>query len=235
MKPLLILRMGLTAYAVRSTRGNYEHYFQEVLVHLETPIVVKDAVAGELPDPEDYAAILVTGSPASVTDREPWSEAAGQWLRRAMPTVPILGVCYGHQIIAHALGGEVQTHPGGPELGVYEVEVLEDDPLFEGFGPVFPAFEVHWDHVSVQPPGSRLIARTPEAPLHALAYGTQCRTVQFHPEFDADLVRGAVLRHGEMLQPPRPAWVQEQHDAVTELPDQPRIITNFLKHFTEVR
>lgn len=233
MKPVLILRMGFTAPEVRATRGNYEHYFAACLDHLESPLVVKDAVAGELPDPADYAAVLVTGSPASVTHRAPWSERAGQWLVQAIPQVPILGVCYGHQLLAQARGGTVETNPDGPELGVYDVEVLQDDPLFDGFGPTFPAFESHWDHVTVAPEDSTVLARTTEAPVHVLAHGPRCRSVQFHPEFDRGLTRSAVLRHGSKLQPPRPDWVQAQHDAVPELPAQRRIITNFIKHFTD--
>jgi GMP synthase (glutamine-hydrolysing) len=137
--------------------------------------------------------------------------------------------------MAHAWGGRVERKEGGPELGIYDIEVVVDDPLFDGFGPSFPAFESHWDHVVDRPPDSTLLGRGDGSELQVLSYGPRSRSVQFHPEYDADLVRSAVLRHGGWLDPPRPEWIQAQHDAVRELPHQRRIITNFVKHFTDVR
>src|SRR5688572_21533998 len=87
----------------------------------------RDRPAGRLqapPSREGFAGTIVTGSGAMVTDRHEWSERSAQWLRDAAHDgMPLLGICYGHQLIAHALGGEVDYHPAGREMGTVQLEL----------------------------------------------------------------------------------------------------------------
>ena len=93
-----------------------------------------------------------------VTDREPWSEDTAAWLREAAAAgLPMFGVCYGHQLLAHALGGKVGYNPTGSELGTQTVELLPPaagDQLLDGLPASFPAQMLHAQTV-LQPPPAR--------------------------------------------------------------------------------
>ena len=133
---VVILKTGGTYPAIKEQFGDFDEWFVRGLSP-ELDITVLNTEAGELPgDPADWDGIVMTGSAAMVSDREPWSEKAAAWLAQAVEkAVPLLGVCYGHQLLAHALGGEVGYHPGGRESGTRRVELLasaQDDPLLCG-------------------------------------------------------------------------------------------------------
>lgn len=140
---VVVLKTGTTYPDIRARFGDFDEWFLRGLSD-ELDITVANAEAGELPgNPEDWDGIVVTGSPAMVSDRAEWSENAGRWLVKAVRSeVPVLGVCYGHQLLAHALGGEAGYHPNGRETGTHEVELLPEaasDVLFlelpENFRP----------------------------------------------------------------------------------------------------
>jgi GMP synthase (glutamine-hydrolysing) len=149
-----------------------------------------------LPDVRSVKGVVVSGSPAMVTDRAPWSERTAAWLRDAVRReVPTLGICYGHQLLAHALGGEVGYNPRGRNIGNIDVELERDargDRLFGVFeGPLQVAVS-HRQCVLRLPPGSTLLASTTLDPHHAFRAGTCAWGVQFHPEFDAGITRGYI-------------------------------------------
>ena len=77
------------------------------------------------PHPDEIAGVVVTGSAAMVTDRHPWSERTARWIADNDGKTPILGVCFGHQCVAHGLGGEVQWHENRPSGVVCEIRVPE--------------------------------------------------------------------------------------------------------------
>lgn len=111
---LVILKTGSTYPSLKARFGDFDRWFVRGLGG-GLDISVVNVAAGESPGhPEQWDGIVVTGSPAMVTDRETWSELTGTWLAQAVDQkVPLLGVCYGHQLLAHALGGEVGYHPRG--------------------------------------------------------------------------------------------------------------------------
>ncbi|KFA31902.1 glutamine amidotransferase, partial [Xanthomonas vasicola pv. musacearum NCPPB 4384] len=115
-------------------------------------------------DPADFAGIIVSGSAAFVTDRADWSERSAEWLRHAAHQgMPLLGICYGHQLLAHALGGEVDYNPAGRESGTIALELhppAEQDPLFAGLPPQFPAHATHLQTVVRAPDGAVVLAHS---------------------------------------------------------------------------
>ncbi len=126
----------------------------------------------------DVKGIVLSGGPASVYDPDapPFREEVLEL------GVPVLGICYGHQLMAHVLGGEVR--PGGTrEYGLARLEVIEEDEVLRGLGPVETVWMSHGDQVVRLPDGFRVLARTSDCPIAAMGdperrlYG-----LQFHPE-----------------------------------------------------
>jgi len=128
-----------------------------------------------------------------VTDREPWSEASAAYLRAAAESgVPILGVCYGHQLLAHAFGGEVGFNPAGRHAGTAEVTTTaaaREDALLSALPERLVVQVSHSQRVLALPAGALLLAHTERDPFHAFRLGDRTWAVQFHPEFDHEVSR----------------------------------------------
>lgn len=236
MTRIAILETGHTRMKAVAARrgGGYSRWFADALDPLGVDWTAFDATAGDLPGPDHgFDGVIVTGSPASVHDREPWSEATAEWLARAVPTgLPILGVCYGHQLLAHALGAPVGPNPLGPSLGTFPVDVVEDDPLFAGMDRPLRAHFVHYDAVLALPDGARLLATSPRCPIQSFAVGDTVRAVQWHPEFDAEGARVAITQDAARLAEAGQD-VESLLAQVAVLPQREQVLVNFVRRFVE--
>jgi GMP synthase (glutamine-hydrolysing) len=204
MRRVVVLKTGSTLPELRARRGDYEDWIAAGLgLPHERIQVVPVREAGLPPPPGAPAGVVVTGSSAFVSRREPWSERAADWLREAVAAgTPVLGICYGHQLLAHALGGRVGPNPRGREIGTVEVEVLDaarTDPLFEGLGSPLPMQATHLESVLELPPGARWLAASRGDPHQAFAVGPRAWGVQFHPEFDSDVIRAYLAARREAV------------------------------------
>jgi GMP synthase (glutamine-hydrolysing) len=117
----------------------------------------------------------------------------------AVVRVPLLGICFGHQLLAQALGGEVRRNPLGREIGTVRVERLAHDPIFAGLPRRFDVNATHVDAVTTPPPGAEVLATTALDACAAFRVGSRMRAVQFHPEFDADVMSGYLRARAEIL------------------------------------
>ena len=204
MKPVLIIRTGQAPETIRARHGDFPHWFRLGAGLAAEDICVIDVAAGEsLPAPKDVAATIITGSAAMVTERAAWSERTAGWIRDAMDVdLPLFGVCYGHQLMAHALGGRVDYLPGGREIGTLPIELLHNDAegiSDEGLPSVFRAHTTHEQSVLELPKGAKALARSVRDPHHLVRYGKNAISVQFHPEFSADVMRAYIKRkHRDM-------------------------------------
>lgn len=195
----LIIQTGGTLPAVRARHGDFPEWFRRGLGLARDQVDLVRVDAGErLPDPPAHAAAIVTGSPAMVSERHAWSEAAAAWLRAAVDGgLPVLGVCYGHQLLAHAFGGRVDYHPRGRELGTVGIECLPaavDDALLAAAPPMFAAHASHRQSVLELPAGAVVLARSAHDPHHAVRYAPRVWGLQFHPEFSVEIMRGYLRR-----------------------------------------
>jgi GMP synthase (glutamine-hydrolysing) len=193
-RKFLIVQTGNTLPAVRRRHGDFPGWFQRGLGLHRNEIVIVRAHAGEtLPDPRSYAGAIVTGSPSMVSERLGWSEATARWLREAIPAgLPILGVCYGHQLLAHALGGRVDYHANGREIGTVAIERLPtaaDDALMDVAPTHFRAHASHRQSVLELPTGAVVLAGSAHDPHHAVRYAARVWGLQFHPEFSVEIMR----------------------------------------------
>ena len=153
--------------------------------------------------PRPYAGVIVTGSGAMVSDRLPWSEATAAWLRDAIEGgTPAFGICYGHQLIAHALGGEIGDNPAGREMGTVEARATEaasTDPLFADVPGAFPVQSTHLQTVLAPPAGAAVLATTAQDRHAALRFRDAAWGVQFHPEFSARHMHGYLRARTDAL------------------------------------
>ncbi len=201
---LLILKVGSTLPALVSQRGDFEHWILSGMGLGEGDARVVDVCASApLPAYEDVAGIVVTGSHAMVTAREDWSERLARWLPRAVERgIPLLGICYGHQLLAHALGGEVGENPHGYECGTVSVrwhQAAHADPLLGGLPNPARVQVCHRQSVLCLPPEAALLASSDREPHQAFVVGESAWGVQFHPEFDAQIVAAYIEHHREQL------------------------------------
>ena len=199
MKPVLIIRTGRAPDAIRARHGDFPHWFRLVAGLRRDRVQLVDVAADEaLPPAQTVAGAIVTGSAAMVTERLPWSERTAGWIRDAMDAeLPLFGVCYGHQLMAHALGGRVDYLPGGREIGTQPIELSpgqEGDPLAGIIRDGFRAHTTHEQSVLEPPPGTTVLAQSARDPHQLLRYGPNAISVQFHPEFNAEVMRAYIRR-----------------------------------------
>jgi GMP synthase (glutamine-hydrolysing) len=150
---------------------------------LDAEVTVHDARGSEFPDPSAYDGLVVTGSRASVYWDEPWIDAARSWAREAVDSdTPALGICWGHQLLADAVGGTVEPM-GEYELG-YRTVRHSGDPLFDGVPDAFTVFTTHSDAVTDLPGEADVIAEN-DYGIQGFRRGDVVG-LQPHPEYDPE-------------------------------------------------
>lgn len=204
MKSLIIIKTGGKIASLAEVAGDYEDWIAGGLGSAEHAIEVVDIQQGErLPELSRVAAIVITGSASMVTERSGWMEETAGWLRQAVAEqVPLLGICFGHQLLAYALEGDVGYNPRGVEVGTATIRLgaeAQRDPLFMGMPGEFPAQVSHRQSVLRLPAGARLLAASDKDPHQAFAYGVCAWGIQFHPEFDARIIRYFIEHYRQRL------------------------------------
>ncbi len=200
MRPVLIIKTGSALPHLVRDRGDYEDWIASGMGARDIS-VCRLSDDEELPSPELVRAVVITGSAAMVTERLPWSERAARWLPAVLERgTPILGICYGHQLLAHALGGEVGNNPRGREIGMIDVSVSEQsDPLLGGLGTSLRVSASHRQSVLRLPRGARRLAFNAQDENQAYAIGERAWGVQFHPEWDHDVIRAYLHERAAIL------------------------------------
>lgn len=192
-KPILIVKLGSTFPQVIKDYGDFPDLIQEQVKSCDVPVTIVDPVRGEsLPHPGEFAGIILTGSHAMVTDHHSWSERTAKWLPLALNNrVPVLGVCYGHQLLAYACGGVAGPNPNGTEIGTFEIRLkpaATEDSLFQKMPPTFLAHTTHAQSVLKLPKNAVSLAASDLEPHQAFFLPPCAWGVQFHPEFNTGIV-----------------------------------------------
>lgn len=197
---LLIVQAGST-----QLHGDYPRWFERAL-GFEMPVV--RAHAGERLGPAldrlRPQGIIVSGSPLSVIEEATWMEQLGDdLLRVGSHGTPVLGVCFGHQLLARAAGGAVVVNPRGREIGTVAVQLTEagrKDPLFAwAHANVIEVQATHVDAVDPVPAGATVLASNENSAAQAFRLSETVAAVQFHPELWAEALRDLISSRREKL------------------------------------
>ncbi|WP_297513687.1 type 1 glutamine amidotransferase [uncultured Caulobacter sp.] len=187
-----LLETGEPPGDLAATHGGYAAMFVKLLGeghHYR----VYDVQGGQLPSaPGENDAYLITGSAAGVYDPLPWIAPLKAFLQGARGETPMVGVCFGHQIMAEAFGGRVVKSDKGWGVGLHAYEVAARAPwMDEARAVAVPAS--HQDQVVELAPGARVLAGSAFTPYGVLAYDdARAISMQFHPEFSPDYARALI-------------------------------------------
>jgi GMP synthase (glutamine-hydrolysing) len=202
-RPVVVLRAGDAPAPIALRRGEFFEWIRHT---------AGDAWPGEWlehdlraaaspPAPMTVSAVVVTGSAASVTERAEWMLRAESYLRDvASARVPLFGICFGHQLLAQALGGRVERNPRGREIGTVTLRATRSaakDPIFGGAHEGLVNM-THTDTVVELPPRAEVLARTVHDEVAAFRVD-EAWGVQFHPEIDGEVMRGYVQVRGQFI------------------------------------
>ena len=186
-------------------------------------------VVGEAPPPAGVCdAYVITGSSAAAYDRAPWMTALEAFLRGASGRAPIIGLCFGHQIMAQAFGGVVEKSAKGWCAGLHTYRVEQTEPWMDAAQKVaIPAS--HQDQVIAPPPDARVTVRSDFTPFAGLAYPERgAISFQGHPEFEPAYARSLYdCRRGT-------AYGDDQADAAIAslaAPNDRARVANWLRSF----
>jgi GMP synthase (glutamine-hydrolysing) len=187
MKRISIIINGPGISEVKTLYGQASDWIQKVLSkYNDVSIRVIKGYEMEDIDASEDSAWIIAGSAHSVYNDLPWIDYLKEKLHEIKKTgKPVLGICFGHQLIADAFGGEVVLNEKGWELGSCRVNLLEsakDSPLLSGLPVNLNAYQSHQDVVVKIPDGSTLLAEN-EMGIQSFVYNDTFFGVQFHPEF----------------------------------------------------
>jgi len=189
-----------------------------------------DVQAGEFPEPAAHHAYMITGSPAGVYEDLPWIAPLEQFIREA-DGAKMIGICFGHQVMAEALGGHVEKSEKGWGAGLHHYNVVRSEPWIDTAGVIaIPAS--HQDQVVVQPPNTDVVAASDFTPFAALAWSDRpAISFQFHPEFSPAFAKALIEKRYDAV--PNPDAAIASLDAPNDSARVGQWIRNFLNGGTE--
>ncbi|MFM1959926.1 MAG: hypothetical protein RL588_1443 [Pseudomonadota bacterium] len=204
---IAILETGAPPGDLAARFGDYPEMFRRLLLQDGDRAETFDVAAGGLPtDPGAFDACLVTGASAGVYEPLPWIDPLKAFLKAASGRTALVGVCFGHQVMAEAFGGRVIQSPKGWGVGLHRYAAAGEGWL-EGLDTLAVAAS-HQDQVVELPEGARVVAGSDFTPFGALHYPERrAISIQLHPEFTPDYARALIeARRGNR-------YTDEQADA----------------------
>lgn len=182
-----ILETGRPPDALKGKHKNYPGMFEDLLRQANPELTFESfaAIDGEVPaDPRRCDGWLITGSRHGVYEKLPWMLRLEQLIRDCVKAkVPVVGICFGHQIMAEALGGKVVKSDKGWGLGLHDYEITNTPGWMKNAPERVTIPAVHQDQVVEKPPGAEVIATSEFCTYAALAYDDVGLSFQGHPEF----------------------------------------------------
>jgi len=200
-----ILQTGLCPPDLVDKHGEYDEMFVRFLAGNDFNFVSYRIVENQFPaSVTDADGWLITGSKHGAYEDHGWIPPLEDFLRQTCDkNIPIVGVCFGHQIFAQALGGKVEKFSGGWSVGKQSYSLAET-------GSNVDLMAWHQDQVTILPPGATVVGSSPFCQYAALAYGNTALTVQPHPEFGLEFVQDLFETRKDVL--PDDVMAREKDD-----------------------
>ena len=225
MKKVIILDCGPSLKDVSREFGQSPEWIMAILKDTGCHFKWVKSHQGHTIKTDEGEAWIITGSPRSVYDEDDWMLRLEENIRIAAESkIPVLGICFGHQLIAKSLGGSVEINPKGWELGSYSINLTshgKKSSLFKNMKDEIIVYESHQDSVSKIPDGAVELAYN-EKCIQAFQLHDTLYSVQFHPEFSWDIMKKYVAVRGS-------AGVPVDDPTVPESLQGHLILQNFIK------
>lgn len=195
---IAILETGVPPAGLDSTYGTYADMFSRLLASEGRAFKVFKTLNGELPEQtQSLKGVVITGSPSGVYESDPWIVALIDWLKALDAQIPVVGICFGHQIMAQAWGGHVEKSHKGWGVGLHEYEVHAHDLWAELAGTTgvkIACAVTHQDQVVKKPDTAVVLAGSDFTP-HGALYYTDRKAISFqcHPEFCEDFASDLLI------------------------------------------
>jgi len=204
MASVVIMKTGQTIDALAEIHGDFEDWIIGSTNLPASRFRTVSVYAGEaLPLLDEVTGVIITGSPAMVTDQLDWIRTSEAFLQEAVSRrIPVLGICFGHQLLAQALGGRVDYNPKGREIGTTQVRLrpaATGDRLFDGLPESFPVHVTHMQSVMQLPLQADILAGNDFDPHQGVRFADYAWGVQFHPEFNATIMSGYLRERYEQV------------------------------------
>ncbi len=197
---IAVLETGAPPGDLAAQFGSYPDMFAEMLG--TGKLARYDVASSALPAHRAHSGYILTGSPAGVYDGLPWIAALTDWLRAAPAQTRLVGICFGHQLMAQAYGGAVEKSAKGWGIGLMEYAVRSREAWMDvALSVAIPAS--HQDQVVAQPPATEVTLASEFAPLAGLAWRDRAAiSFQCHPEFSPAYARALIEARRERLPDP---------------------------------
>jgi len=187
VKPIAIFNTDTIADALAREHGQYPDMFIKSLSAVNPALRFERFDVNQQHYPEslsEFAGVLITGSKSAAYDSDEWIIRLKEHIKTmAANAIPMVGICFGHQIIHQALGGEVAKASAGWCVGVHRNQLTEAATKFGAPGDAFLLLSSHQDQVVSVAPGSHVLATTAYCPVAMTSIGESILTIQGHPEF----------------------------------------------------
>lgn len=202
MKKIAIIKCGETYPTTKAEFGDFEDWIIKATNLPENLFSIYNMPKGEvIRHPDQFLGGIITGSHAMVSDNEKWMKTLKDWIITARySNIPVLGICFGHQIMAEALGGKVGNNAKGIALGTVEINFTSQgktQTLFKGLGDSIESFAAHSQCVTQLPQDAELLAYGERSSIEAFRLG-KLYGVQFHPEFDEKIMKSYAMNQNEV-------------------------------------
>lgn len=226
-----ILQCDSVREHLQPRHGDYPQMFRRLLGGVDNDIEfrVYNLTRNEFPSsPDECDAWLITGSKWSVYDAREWIDKAHELVRELHAARrPIIGICFGHQLVCRALGGEVEKAEQGWGVGVHTTRILEQPDWMQPGVPTLSLIVSHQDQVTRVPAGTRHLATHEFCPYDMLQVDNHILTFQGHPEFRPEYSRDLMDMRREQIG--EDTWQRGMASLATPIEDQ--TAASWIRHF----